>query len=159
MDNEQIKKIFLIGGVLFLILGIILYAVNTVNFNFKGKRTRQAPKTGLGYLREGRSDFMAPNVFLLGDFTTNMSREGNAGKFLRTQIRVEMSDKDLVDEMKDKNILLRDAVISTMSDKRFTQISSKKGKIKLKEEIKNRLNSVLQEGEIEEVYFTIFIIQ
>ncbi|MDF1880275.1 flagellar basal body-associated FliL family protein [Sulfurimonas sp. MAG313] len=35
----------------------------------------------------------------------------------------------------------------------------KKGKLALKEEIQSKLNGILSEGDVEEVYFTKFIIQ
>ena len=142
-----------------MILVLIAYAVSNSAFNFKGNVLKQKQKTGLGYVRAGRTDYKAPTVFFLGDFTTNMATNDRAGKFVRVEIRLEMSDTGMADELKYKNIRLRDAVIEEMSLKRFSEVSTAKGKEELKENLKNRLNSIVDDGEINEVYFTQFIIQ
>ena len=142
-----------------MLLVLIVYAVSNSAFNFKGNTLKQKQKVGLGYVRTGRVEYKARDVFFLGDFTTNMARNDRAGKFVRVEVRLKMSDEDLADELKDKNIVLRDAVIEALSLKRFSEVSTEKGKMVLKENIKEKLNGILSEGEIEDVYFTLFIIQ
>ena len=149
----------IIAILVIMLLVLITYAVSNSAFNFKGNTLKQKQKVGLGYVRTGRVEFKAKDVFFLGDFTTNMATHDRAGKFVRVEIRLKMSNTDLADELKDKNIVLRDAVIEEMSLKRFSQVSTQKGKMALKENIKKRLNDVLDDGEIEEVYFTKFIVQ
>ncbi len=149
----------IIGIISIMLLAVIIYGVTNSAFNFKGNTLKQKQKTGLGYVRTGRVEYKSPDVFFLGDFTTNMAINDRSGKFVRVEIRLKMSDTDMSAEMKDKNILLRDAVIEEMSLKRFSQVSTEKGKLELKENIKNRLNTILADGDVEEVYFTKFIIQ
>lgn len=159
MNKNKIRALAIIGIIGTMILVLIAYAVSNSAFNFKGNILKQKQKTGIGYVRAGRTDFKAPTVFFLGDFTTNMATNDRAGKFVRVEVRLEMSDTDMADELKYKNILLRDAVIEEMSLKRFSQVSTARGKEELKENIKNRINTIVDDGEIEEVYFTQFIIQ
>ena len=160
MDKNKIRKLAIIGIIATILLVLIVYGVsNSDFFKFKGNVLKQKQKTGLGYVRTGRVDYKSPTVFFLGDFTTNMATNDRAGKFVRVEIRLEMSDEDMSDELKQKNIRLRDAVIDEMSLKRFSQISTEKGKEELKENLKNRLNTIVHDGEITEVYFTQFIIQ
>ncbi len=159
MNKNKIRAFAVIGIIGTMILVLIAYAVSNSAFNFKGNILKQKQKTGIGYVRAGRTDYKAPTVFLLGDFTTNMATNDRAGKFVRVEVRLEMSDTDMADELKHKNIRLRDAVIEEMSLKRFSQVSTAKGKEELKENIKNRINTIVDDGEIKEVYFTQFIIQ
>lgn len=159
MNKNKIRALAIIGIIGTMILVLIAYAVSNSAFNFKGNILKQKQKTGIGYVRAGRTDFKAPTVFFLGDFTTNMATNDRAGKFVRVEVRLEMSDTDMADELKHKNILLRDAVIEEMSLKRFSQVSTPRGKEELKENIKNRINTIVDDGEIKEVYFTQFIIQ
>jgi len=159
MNKNKIRALAVIGIIGTMILVLIAYAVSNSAFNFKGNVLKQKQKTGLGYVRAGRTDYKAPTVFFLGDFTTNMATNDRAGKFVRVEIRLEMSDTGMADELKYKNIRLRDAVIEEMSLKRFSEVSTAKGKEELKENLKNRLNSIVDDGEINEVYFTQFIIQ
>ena len=149
----------IVGIIGIMLLTLITFAVLNSSFNFKGNVLKQQQKVGLGYVRTGRVDYKAKDVFYLGDFTANMATNDRAGKFVRLEVRLKMSDTDLADELKEKNIILRDTVIEAMSLKRFSEVSTEKGKIALKENMKDRLNSILADGDIEEVYFTKFIVQ
>jgi len=159
MNKNKIRLLAILGIILTMLLVLIVYSLSNSAFNFKGNILKQKQKTGIGYVRAGRTDYKAPTVFFLGDFTANMATNDRAGKFVRVEIRLEMSDTDMANELKEKNIVLRDAVIEEMSLKRFSQVATEKGKEELKENIKNRINSIVGEGEIKEVYFTQFIIQ
>ncbi len=159
MNKNRIRTLAVIGIISTILLVLIVYAVSNSSFNFKGNILKQKQKTGLGYVRAGRTDYKAPTVFFLGDFTTNMAVNDRAGKFVRVEVRLEMSDMDMANELKEKNILLRDAVIEEMSLKRFSQVATEKGKEELKSNIKERINAIVGDGEIKEVYFTQFIIQ
>jgi len=55
--------------------------------------------------------------------------------------------------------MIRDMIIRILSSKTVPEISTAKGKEKLKEEIKKNLNARLATGEIRNVYFTAFVIQ
>ncbi len=159
MNKNKIRAFAITGIIGTMIIVLVAYAVSNSSFNFKGNILKQKQKTGIGYVRSGRTDYKAPNVFLLGDFTANMATNDRAGKFVRVELRLEMSDTAMADELKNKNILLRDAVIEEMSLKRFSEVSTAKGKDELKSNIKDRINNIVADGEIKEVYFTQFIIQ
>lgn len=159
MNRNKIRYFAIISIFILMLIALTIYAVTNSAFNFKGNTLKQKSKTGLGYVRTGRTDFKAPDIFFLGNFTANMATNDRAGKFVVVELRLKMSDEDMAQELKDKNIRLRDAVIDEMSLKRFSEVATEKGKIALKENIKERLNGIVREGQIEEVYFTKFIIQ
>jgi len=159
MNRNKIRAFAIIGIMTTMLIVLTVYAYTNSAFNMKDAKYGQKPKTGLGYVRTGRVEYKARDIFFLGDFTTNMANNDRAGKFVRIEVRLKMSDTDLVDELKYKNIVLRDAVIEEMSLKRFSQVATEKGKLALKENIKTRLNGILADGDIEEVYLTKFIIQ
>lgn len=159
MNKNKIRAYAIFGIIIIIFIVLIAYAVSNSAFNFEGNTLKQKQKVGMGYVRTGRVEYKARDIFYLGDFTTNMATHDRAGKFVRVEVRLKMSDEDLVDELKSKNIVLRDAVIEAMSLKRFSQVSTQKGKIALKEDIKVRLNGILADGDIDEVYFTKFIVQ
>ena len=159
MNKNKIRMMAISGIILSMFILVIVYVVTNSDFNFKGNKFKQKQKTGLGYARTGRVEFKSPDIFFLGDFTTSMATNDRAGKFVRVEVRLKMSDDDMVDELKFKNIVLRDAVIEEMSLKRFSEISGAEGKLNLKNNIKDRINTIVSDGEIEDVYFTQFIIQ
>lgn len=159
MNKNKIRTMAIAGIVIIMIITFVIYAVSNSAFNFKGNTLKQQQKVGMGYVRTGRVEYKAHDVFYLGDFTTNMATNDRAGKFVRVEVRLKMSDTGLVDELKEKNIVLRDSVIEAMSLKRFSEVSTEKGKMALKADIKDRLNGILADGDIEDVYFTKFIVQ
>lgn len=159
MNRNKIRYFAIVGIVLVMLLVLIVYAISNSSFNFKGNALKQKSKSGLGYIRMGRVDFKAQDIFFLGNFTANMATNDRAGKFVVVELRLKMSDTDMAEELKEKNIRLRDAVIDEMSLKRFSEVATEKGKLAMKENIRERLNGIVQEGQVEEVYFTKFIIQ
>ncbi|MDF1880276.1 flagellar basal body-associated FliL family protein [Sulfurimonas sp. MAG313] len=132
MNKNKIRSytVFAIVTIMFIVL--VVYAFTNSNFNFRGDVLKQKQKVGMGYIRTGRVEFKAKNIFFLGDFTTNMATHDRAGKFVRVEVRLKMSDMDLADELKDKNIVLRDAVIEAMSLKRFSEVATEKRETCLK---------------------------
>ena len=159
MNINKIRKIAIAINIILILAVLLAYAISNSAFNFKGNTLKQKQKVGMGYVRTGRVEYKSPDVFLLGDFTANMASHDRSGKFVRVEIKLQMSDNDMVGELKEKNILLRDAVIEEMSLKRFSEVSTPRGKEELKNNIKNRLNSIVGDGDIEDVYSTQFIIQ
>ena len=159
MNRDKIRLFAIVGILVTVLMVLSTYAFTNANFDMKANKYKQKPKSGLGYVRTGRVEYKAPDIFFLGDFTTNMATNDKAGKFVRVEVRLKMGDEDMVDELKFKNIVLRDAVIEELSLKRFSQVSTEKGKILLKNNLKDRLNTILVDGEVKEVYFTKFIIQ
>ncbi len=159
MNFNKIRKIAIVINIILILIVLLAYALSNSAFNFKGNTLKQKQKVGMGYVREGKVEYKSPDVFLLGDFTANMASHDRSGKFVRVEIKLQMSDEDMADELKEKNIVIRDAVIEEMSLKRFADVSTPKGKLDLKNNIKTRLNSIVGDGEIEDVYFTQFIIQ
>lgn len=143
---------------LIIVLSVI-YAIKTSSFNFRKNNLNTKTPTGMGYQRDVRVDYKDSTMVHLGDFTTNMSIGDSAGKFVRTSISAKVSSSDAADEIKKRNIIVRDIIIKELSLKTFSQISSSKGKLKLKEDIKNSINSKMNDGQVEEVYFTKFTIR
>jgi len=158
---KKIIRITSIFSLLIIFIGIIYYAVSTSKFNFEKADSPRSykTKTSKGIGRDVQVRSSNPTMVSLGSYTTNMSRNGKAGKFVITELSARTDDEDASYELKDKNILVRDIIIKEMSLKTFSQISSPRGKEQLKNNIQSELNRILGEGNIEEVYFTKFLVQ
>jgi flagellar FliL protein len=97
----------------------------------------------------------------LGDFLVNLA-DVEESHYLRTTIELEQnygSSPEFGNEIGNRKSQLRDIVISTLSSKTSAELRTPEGKEALKEEIKERINSVLAKGQIARVYFTEFAIQ
>lgn len=97
-------------------------------------------------------------IYPLDPFIVNLLSE-NGSRFLKTKIDLEQSTEVLSAELDKKKALLRDIIIRTLSSKTYEEISTAKGKDRLKDEIVGRLNEVLSDGYIKNIFFTDFVVQ
>jgi flagellar FliL protein len=97
-------------------------------------------------------------IYPLDQFIVNLV-SNNADRYLKCKISLELDSPDLQKEIDKKLPAIRDAIIQILSSKTVEEIQTAKGKEKLKEEIKRKLNEMLTTGEIRNVYFTEFVIQ
>jgi flagellar FliL protein len=75
---------------------------------------------------------------------------------LRLDLEVTGCDEPYVQQRIPK---IRDSLIILLSSKKYEEVGSIEGKIRLREEILYRLNSILGEGKAQEVFFTDFVVQ
>ncbi len=97
-------------------------------------------------------------MFELDTFIVNLLSE-NGRRYLKVKINLELSDEALQDEINKKIPVIRDIVIKIASSKTLEEISTEKGKEKFKDQIVGEINQNLQDGKINNVYFTDFVIQ
>ena len=97
-------------------------------------------------------------IYPLDPFTVNLV-SSNADRYLKCKISFELDSPALQQELDKKLPAIRDLIISILSSKSVEEIQTAKGKEKLKEEIKRKVNAILTTGEIRNVYFTEFVIQ
>ncbi len=97
-------------------------------------------------------------MYPMAQFVVNLlSESGN--RFLKVAIDLELSDVKLQPEMDHKKSLIRDIIIRTFSSKTFEEISTLKGKDKLKDEGLEKINENLSDGQVKNIYFTDFVVQ
>ncbi|MBV5321699.1 MAG: flagellar basal body-associated protein FliL [Sulfuricurvum sp.] len=97
-------------------------------------------------------------MFPLDAFTVNLLSESGR-RYLKCEINLEMEGEELSHELEEKKPVFRDIIIRILSSKSLEEISTVKGKEKLKEEIVQDLNTRLKDGKVKNVYFTDFVVQ
>lgn len=97
-------------------------------------------------------------MFPLETFTVNLLSESGR-RYLKCEMNLEMEGKELSPELEEKKPVFRDIIIRVLSSKSLEEISTVKGKEKLKEQIVNELNMRLKDGKVKNVYFTDFVVQ
>ena len=97
-------------------------------------------------------------LYPLDTFTVNLKSDSGR-RYLKATISLELSGEELSVELDAKSAVLRDRIIRILSSKTLEEISSKKGKQKVSEQIMNTLNAMITDGEIKGIYFTEFVIQ
>jgi flagellar FliL protein len=117
----------------------------------KGKKRQQIQE------RRGEDLEVGP-MFPLDNFIVNLLSESGR-RFLKTQMNLELDGEELAIELEQKTPLVRDIIIRVLTSKTLEEISTAKGKEKLKDQLVNQLNLRLQDGQVKNVYFTEFVIQ
>ncbi|RDU68135.1 flagellar basal body-associated protein FliL [Helicobacter cholecystus] len=173
MAEEEIKEekksnkgliIAIVGILVLLILAIVI-----IVFIFLGG-SKEAPAEGeASQTKESteqqrgvtqRSDFvkLGPTFVIPEPFVVNLMGQ-NGRRYVKAQIALELSSPELQKEVTTKILLIKDIIIRVMSSKTFEEISTPKGRDKLKEEIVQEINTYIVDGYIKSILFSEFIIQ
>ncbi len=97
-------------------------------------------------------------IFSLDTFIVNLADEGGK-RYLRITMDLELSNDKLVEEMKRHLPQMRDAILMILPTKRFEDIRTVEGKTRLRSEIIAKLNSLLGQESITNIFFTEFVVQ
>ena len=110
------------------------------------------------YTEEDRSLSDIGILYPLDTFTVNLKSDSGR-RFLKCTISLELEGEELSMELDSKSAVLRDRIIRILTSKTLEEVSSKKGKAKLTQQIIDALNAMITDGRIKGLYFTEFVIQ
>lgn len=156
-DKEELK-----GNLFKILIIILLVAVLLGGGVFGGYfvATKMKPTTTTVIKID---KVLNPKSFSLGeDFLVNLKSDKSSG-FLKTKIYIgydgESKDhKELPAELEEKKPMMRDAVNAILRSKKTEDFDGTKD-AQLKKEIKDKINTLLTKGKIEDVYFYEIIVQ
>jgi flagellar FliL protein len=94
----------------------------------------------------------------MGTFLVNLSDPGGK-RYLKIAIQLELNNQLASQELNKRNVEVRDAILMILSSKEYTDIGNAMGKMVLKRELITRLNKMLRDGQVKEIYFTDFLVQ
>ena len=97
-------------------------------------------------------------LYPLDTFTVNLKSDAGR-RYLKATISLELSGEELSLELDAKAPVLRDRIIRILTSKTLEEISSKKGKQKVSDQIIDTLNAIISDGDVQGIYFTEFVIQ
>ena len=112
----------------------------------------QAPDT------EAVKEIEVGAMFDMDPFVVNLNEAGGK-RYLKSKIEIEFVGEDVRKELTNRLPQLRDVVLLHLSSKTLDEIRSVDGKIELKNALIKRINQVLKQGKIRNLYFTQFVIQ
>jgi flagellar protein FliL len=101
----------------------------------------------------------SPLIYTMDKLTVNLL--GDPKRLVRVEVNLEMLGKEGFEEIIDidNRARARDKIISILNKKEFSEVESLQGKLFLKDQITNELNTMLVEGVVKDVYFTEFVVQ
>ncbi|HDD35656.1 MAG TPA: flagellar basal body protein FliL [Candidatus Desulfofervidus auxilii] len=97
-------------------------------------------------------------VVKLEPFVVNLLDEGGR-RFLKVTIDLVVESEEVSKEVQERLPEIRDLIIMCLSDKSFNEISDQTGKMRLRKELRLKLNNLLKKGRVNKVLFTEFVVQ
>ncbi len=149
------KLLIIIGAVVVLLLMGIMGAGFYVVLNKISEVS--APDQEIAEEVKEEEETIKP-MFPLQSFVVNLA-DKNGKRYLRSTIELEMSESDLKEEIEQRLPKVRDTILMVLPLKSSDELKSHEGKIALRDEIMEKINSFLTKGTITNVYFTEFVIQ
>ena len=156
------QKVILIGLPLFIVQ---LVAVYFITANFLLNRVEGSTPNGSRANSENTSEKEGSNkielgkyIFLIEDVIVNPA--GTEGKkLLLASIGFDLSNEKEQNELKSKEVLVKDVIVSTLSSKSLEQLSDSSYRDKLKNEIGQKVTTLIPDLKLNAVYFSKYIIQ
>lgn len=104
------------------------------------------------------TDSYKERLYALEPLVVNVTGDGY-NRFLKLRVELEASDVELKTEIEARLPQVRDALIVLLSSKQLSDITDFEGKSLLKEDILERVNDLLETGDVKSVLFTEFVVQ
>jgi len=142
MKNNKLLTVMLIILVSITLIGVVLFVVLT-------QLNKQSAT-----LEPSIDDILECSVDV-PEITTNLAD----GKFIRFELKIQTDSKNAAKELEKRNFQTNNIIIEELSELTEENLKGKEGKILLESTIKARLNELMQEGEVQQVYITSYIIQ
>ena len=83
----------------------------------------------------------------------------NGRRFLAMDMSLGVSSRSVIRELDDKDAQLRDKINTFLSRKTVAELTNIVSKRKIKKDLMNMLNRMLERGEVNEIYFTKYVLQ
>jgi flagellar FliL protein len=97
-------------------------------------------------------------LYPLDTMIVNLSDDGGK-RYLRVTMALELSDPDSVDTIESRLPQIRDAVLMILPTKTYDDVSTTDGKIALRNQIMEKINTLMTKGRVNNIYFTEFVVQ
>ena len=89
------------------------------------------------------------------EITTNLA----SNDFIRISFKIQTDSKDAKEELEKRDFQVNNIIILELSGLKVEEIQGKEGQLKLEETLKTKVNEILQEGKVQKVYITQFLLQ
>lgn len=142
-------KFILIPLILLIQAGIAYYVV--FNVLLKDPNQLEEPKAQKENLDVGQ-------FFEINDLVVNPAESGGR-RYLVLEVALETTNQKLLEEVKSKEIWVRDAIITLLTKKTAEELIELTVRTKLKKEILDVLNARMAEGEFDRLYFKKYLLQ
>ncbi|KPN93126.1 flagellar basal body-associated protein FliL [Lysinibacillus sp. ZYM-1] len=142
MKNNKMLTMIIILLVAVILIGVILFVLLT-QFNKPTGAT------------EPSIDEIVEATVEIPEITTNLADK----RVVRLSLKVQTTSKDAAAELTKRVFQVQNIAIQELSEMEQKDLEGKQGKQIFQKSLKTRVNELMLEGEVQEVYFTSFITQ
>lgn len=152
-SGSKKKLIIIIVAVVVLLIGV---GVGVFLFMGGEKEAKLTPEQEQAEL-EKQAKQVGPMVNL-DSFIVNII-DDEESRYLKAAVTLELNNPEAAAEVAERMPQIKDAVLLLIGNKTFSELKDLQGKIQLRAELLNRLNSILDKGKVKRIYFTDFVVQ
>ncbi len=154
------KKAIIIIGIAVIIFmaaiggGFYMLWSKMAQMNVAGTETVATEEGAEG---EEEPDTIGP-MYSLDSFVVNLAEAGG-NRYLRVTMELELTDEVLHTELDQRLPQVRNAMLMILPSKKAEDINTVDGKLALRDQLIDEINSFMTTGEVTNIYFTEFVIQ
>lgn len=159
MTKKTVLIIVIVAVLVMGMMGAGFYVIWNKVSSFKPEAKQESEK--VAEEKEGKKkadEGMIGPIYSLDTFVVNLGDKGGK-RYLRVTMDLELSNKELMEEIKKRHPQITDTILMVLPTKRCEDIQSVEGKIALRDEMISKINSFLKAGSVTNIYFKEFVIQ
>ncbi|MBD1400436.1 flagellar basal body-associated FliL family protein [Pelovirga terrestris] len=150
--KSRIKMIIIIVASVVLLIGVGIGAYLFFSSDDKSLTPEQEQA-----LLERQAKEIGPMVNI-ESFIVNILDQGEV-RYLKAAITLEADTPETAAEITQRMPQIKDAILLLIGNKTFAELSDLQGRLQLRAELLNRVNSLLLVGKVKRIYFTDFVVQ
>ncbi len=158
--KKSLKMIIIAGGGLLVLLlvggGAAFFLLSSPSSDSSEEPSLVGKIKGMVSGGQKNPETAPTAIHKMEPFLVNLADLGQL-RYLKVTLHVETPQKG--EEYEKRLPQLRDSVLTILSSKYFKDILTSEGKNALREEIKEKMNQLLVEMKVRNIYFTEFVIQ
>jgi flagellar FliL protein len=97
-------------------------------------------------------------LYSLDTMIVNLADRGGK-RYLRVTMALELSDPEAMTTIESRLPQVRDAILMILPTKKYEDVSTTEGKIVLRKQIMEKINTLMTKGQVTNLYFTEFVVQ
>jgi flagellar protein FliL len=149
------KLLIIIIAVVILFLGIV-GAGFFILWN-KISQIPQTPPVATDIPVEEEETLIGP-LYSLETMIVNLADHGGK-RYLRVTMALELSDPEAATSIENRLPQVRDAILMILPTKTYDEVSTTEGKAALRHQLMEKINSLMTKGQVDNIYFTEFVVQ
>ncbi len=156
-------KILLFGVPLFIAQLVLVYFI-TANFlikkfeNKSGSKTASTTQVNNSSQKTSSDADFGRYIYSLDDIIVNPA-DTDGKRLLLTSVGIDLKSAAMQNELKTRDAIVKDAIISTLSSKTVDQLDNTNYRDSLKVEIAKRITQMIPSVSINTIYFSKYILQ